>query len=55
LTEVDRLWKQVRRRLRHVRRDVRIRRVEAHPAVGFVAVGLLILVTISAVVYALSL
>ncbi|WP_422742111.1 hypothetical protein ACN27E_13670 [Mycobacterium sp. WMMD1722] len=55
LTEVERMWKRSRRRLRHLRRDWRLRRDEAHPAVGFIAVALLILLTVGAVVYALSL
>jgi len=53
--ELQQRWKKSRRRLRHLRREFRIRRDEAHPAIGFMAVLSLILLTVLAVVYALSL
>lgn len=43
-----------RRRLRRLRRELRLRRDLANPAIGYIVASLLILLTVAAVVYALT-
>ncbi|MBX7432837.1 hypothetical protein JDV09_12070 [Mycobacterium sp. Y57] len=44
----------MRRRLRHLRRKLQMRRETAHPAVGFVTVATLFLLAAGFVAYALT-
>jgi hypothetical protein len=51
---MNRKWHSFRRRIRHLGRELRLRRDQAHPAYSFALVTMLMLVTAGAVVYALS-
>ncbi|HOS95822.1 MAG TPA: hypothetical protein PLQ54_21115 [Armatimonadota bacterium] len=46
--------RRLRRRLRHLRRDIRMWRDVAHPAIGYTAFAAIILATAGLVTYALT-
>ncbi len=50
----DRHRRRLRRRLRHLRRDIRMWRDVAHPAIGYTAFAAIILATAGLVAYALT-
>ncbi|AFM16488.1 hypothetical protein Mycch_1697 [Mycolicibacterium chubuense NBB4] len=52
-TASNRQWHSIRRKWRHLGRELRLRRDQAHPAFSYAFVGTLMLLTIGAVVYAL--